>query len=348
VTIKKRIIVLLGCAVIFTNFGSHTNLGKIPAPTVRFFSDNRDAALVEDLSYSVGQSGISITVPRGYVTDFASIPRPLWPLLSPHASYSKAAVVHDLLYWAQDCTREEADRLLLTAMVESDVSLVLRWTIYIFVRALGWYAWRANQQERANGVPRVIPSEFLQIPPDLTGIEYRKLLKARGVKDPVFPKDAPYCHLGKTTAVPNVSTAVGTNRDKPSESLSLLPRKQSKSVRKQSYHGANWELFEPINIVVKSPSTTSPTLPINFPLVSKNPCQQISQPVSRQNHRPISNPACINNVSRRKHGSRRDNRTIHSPGLRNPNPPTVTVSDLRRDLEALFSPRLKVGARKFG
>jgi hypothetical protein len=49
-----------------------------------------------------------------------------------------------------------------------------------------------------------------------------------------------------------------------------------------------------------------------------------------------------------KHGSRRDYRTIHIPTLGNPNPPTVTVSNLRRYLEALFSPRLKVGVRKFG
>ena len=48
------------------------------------------------------------------------------------------------------------------------------------------------------------------------------------------------------------------------------------------------------------------------------------------------------------HGRRCDHRTIHIPGLRNPNPPTVTVSDLRRNLVALLCPRLKVSVRKFG
>jgi hypothetical protein len=34
--------------------------------------------------------------------------------------------------------------------------------------------------------------------------------------------------------------------------------------------------------------------------------------------------------------------------LRNPYPSAVAVHDLRRNLEALFCPRLKVGIRKFG
>ena len=87
-----------------------------------------------------------------------------------------------------------------------------------------------------------------------------------------------------------------------------------------------------------------------FPSIKglSDPCQQISQPVSRQNHPPISNPARINNVSHRKHGSRCDHRAVLIPTSRNPDPPAVAVSDLRRNLVALLSPRLKVSVRKFG
>ena len=59
-------------------------------------------------------------------------------------------------------------------------------------------------------------------------------------------------------------------------------------------------------------------------------------------------PARTNNVSRRKHRSHCDHRAVHIRTLRNPNPSAVPVSDLRRNLEALLCPRLKVGVRKFG
>ena len=78
------------------------------------------------------------------------------------------------------------------------------------------------------------------------------------------------------------------------------------------------------------------------------PCQQICQPVSRENHPPISNPARANNVSRRKRRSRYDHSAVHIATPRNPYPLTVTISKLRRNLEALFSPRLKVGVPKLG
>lgn len=178
--------------------------GKIPSPTVKPFADNQDWLLVENLVYSMGQSGISITIPRGFVTDFASIPRPLWSLLSPHGRYSKAAIVHDYLYWVQSCTRLQADNILLIAMKESGVSTAQQREIYAGVRAGGNSAWEEKRKEKVNGLPRVIPSDFLQIPDDVTWREYRKLLIARGVKDPAFPGDAPYCQLGDSTAVPNV------------------------------------------------------------------------------------------------------------------------------------------------
>jgi hypothetical protein len=75
---------------------------------------------------------------------------------------------------------------------------------------------------------------------------------------------------------------------------------------------------------------------------------QFSQPVSRQNHPPVGNPARTNNIAHGKHGNRCNHRAIQISTPRNPNPRTVTVSDLRRNLVALFSPRLKVSARKFG
>jgi len=83
------------------------------------------------------------------------------------------------------------------------------------------------------------------------------------------------------------------------------------------------------------------------PLVSKKPHQKISQPVSRQNHPAVSNPARTNNVADGKHWRGCDHRAVIIPGSRTPNPPIVPVGHLHRNLEALFGPRLKLGVRKF-
>jgi hypothetical protein len=109
--------------------------------------------LVESVEYSIGHSGVIIIVPKGFVTDFASIPQPLWSFgLSPHGRFSKAAIVHDYLYWKQDCTREQADKLLLIAMKESGVSSSQQTEIYLGVRAGGESAWESNRRDRAAGL----------------------------------------------------------------------------------------------------------------------------------------------------------------------------------------------------
>jgi hypothetical protein len=83
---RNRIIALLA--------GLLAACAAIESPTVRPFADHREWVLVEPLEYVIGQSSVSITVPHGFVTDFASIPQPFWSLLSPHGLYSKAAIVH--------------------------------------------------------------------------------------------------------------------------------------------------------------------------------------------------------------------------------------------------------------
>src|SRR4030095_6767133 len=85
---------------------------------------------------------------------------------------------------------------------------------------------------------------------------------------------------------------------------------------------------------------SSVEIELKFSLQSKfcsHPCEQISQPVSRQNHPPISNPTRTDNVTRRKHGSRLNLAATLVPGFRNPDLSPILVSDFRRNLEALFS-----------
>lgn len=112
--------------------------------------------IVEPFEYLVGseQSGESIWVPMGFITDFASIPRPLWSIIGgPTGKYGKAAVVHDYLYRtggriphavAADgsvtyriYTKTQADAIFYEAMNVLGVGRFQRWVMYQAVRVFG-------------------------------------------------------------------------------------------------------------------------------------------------------------------------------------------------------------------
>lgn len=129
------------------------------------------------LDYDIPAAHMKGTVPAGFVTDFASIPRGAWVLLPRYARYGPAAIVHDYLYWTQPCTRSEADIALREAMREAKVGGLTRETIYRSVQVGGGFAWRANEREQKQGLPRVIPPDRIEkIPSDVTWEEYRKTL----------------------------------------------------------------------------------------------------------------------------------------------------------------------------
>lgn len=55
--------------------------------------------VTEEFRYFIGSKDSQqwVTVPAGYLTDGASVPRVFWSMLPPWGAYGQAAVVHDLL-----------------------------------------------------------------------------------------------------------------------------------------------------------------------------------------------------------------------------------------------------------
>jgi hypothetical protein len=82
-----------------------------------------------------------ITVPAGFKTDLASIPRIFWRVLPPVGKYDAAAVVHDYLYQNNGVTRLTADDVLNEAMGVLGVPAWQRTIIYAGVRVGGWKPW---------------------------------------------------------------------------------------------------------------------------------------------------------------------------------------------------------------
>lgn len=135
------------------------------------------------MTYTIGVSKDSVTVPVGFVTDFASIPQALQSIIRQNGRYILPAVVHDYLYWKQTCTREQSDQIFLLAMIEHKVSDLHRVAIHNAVRAAGGFAWDDNTRERAARLPRILPEDRLAIEANTLWPEYRQRLAAEGVVD---------------------------------------------------------------------------------------------------------------------------------------------------------------------
>ena len=121
-------------------------------------SDGNTWVVLKSFGYDVGEegSGNTVEVKKGFVTDFASIPRLFWILLPRWGKYGNAAVIHDWLYWCQDRTRAEADRIMLEAMGVLFVPNWQKYAIYLFVRVFGLISWHRNHWERLAGFERVL------------------------------------------------------------------------------------------------------------------------------------------------------------------------------------------------
>jgi len=97
--------------------------------------------LVEDFGYE-SKAGKILIVPTGFLTDFASVPRLLWPIVPLNdAVYGKAAVLHDYAvrnrkrigYSLMDC-----HRLFREVLLFSGVGRVKTTLMYASVVAFNW------------------------------------------------------------------------------------------------------------------------------------------------------------------------------------------------------------------
>ena len=167
-------------------------------PALIPFDDGEYWVLGSELVFTIRETGQRIVVPRGFVTDFASVPRIFWTFFPKHGEYTRAAIVHDYLYWQQQCTREQADELFDIVMEDSEVDTASRYTIYAAVRVWGDDAWEGNAEAKANGYLRIIPEHYMNFPIKTRWLDYREFLRKMledREPDEEFPMSTPpsYC-----------------------------------------------------------------------------------------------------------------------------------------------------------
>ncbi|ECH9261463.1 DUF1353 domain-containing protein [Salmonella enterica subsp. enterica] len=93
-----------------------------------------------------------ISVPAGFITDLATIPRIFWTLLPPDGKYAKAAIIHDYLYDNALRTKKEADLIFLDGMTVLGVPKWKRTIMYYAVRLFGKGMYNRNTPANKAGV----------------------------------------------------------------------------------------------------------------------------------------------------------------------------------------------------
>jgi hypothetical protein len=168
---------------------THFPIENSTAPFVRAFADGANWMLQSPLVYQVGSNpAYVVIVPRGFITDFASVPQPLRALrdLMPSTDrYGVPSLVHDYLYWRQDCTREQSDNIMEIALKEAGVSLIERKVVREGLRQFGQSAWDGNRRARESGLVRTVGAPYDEIPLTGTWNEYREWLRTVGAKQGV-------------------------------------------------------------------------------------------------------------------------------------------------------------------
>ena len=84
----------------------------------------------------------TITVPKGLLTDLASVPRVARSFAGRVGRHLEASIVHDWLYGAHAGSREFADKVFLAGMKAAKVPRLQRWLIYRAVRMFGARSYR--------------------------------------------------------------------------------------------------------------------------------------------------------------------------------------------------------------
>lgn len=78
-------------------------------------------------------------VPKDFITDLASVPRPMWALYPPNDTRTiRAAIIHDYLYSGLVLVeRKEADSILYDALISQGVTRYTAYKYWIAVRLFG-------------------------------------------------------------------------------------------------------------------------------------------------------------------------------------------------------------------
>jgi len=76
-------------------------------------------------------------IPKGFITDLASVPSWLWSIMPPFGKWMVAAIIHDYLYQNGIYNRKQCDKELYKYCIYYNTPIYLGLIIYLTVRLFG-------------------------------------------------------------------------------------------------------------------------------------------------------------------------------------------------------------------
>lgn len=145
----------------------------------RWIASIRKWEVIEDWQYDL-PDGPTIIIPKGFIFDGASIPRPLWFLLAPTGLLLVPGLIHDFAYrydylWAINaggegncvCKYKEGSGQWLWDGMFREIGLYVNGMAIIDTLAwaalflMGWMSWRSNRKRNADEIK---PESYLICP----------------------------------------------------------------------------------------------------------------------------------------------------------------------------------------
>jgi hypothetical protein len=119
-------------------------MNHIEEPRIYWCRERRNWITDTPVSWYDRPTRQTISVPAGFVTDLASVPCWLHPIVAPAGNWNRASVVHDWLYAhkgvitgsGKKLTRKQCDRIFLDIAIVDGTNP--------FVAFVGYYGIRAN------------------------------------------------------------------------------------------------------------------------------------------------------------------------------------------------------------
>ncbi|WP_415896395.1 DUF1353 domain-containing protein [Neptuniibacter sp. QD72_48] len=127
----------------------------------------RKWVLTEDWTYTM-RDGTKIVIPKGFEFDGASIPRPLWAILSPTGLLFLPGLIHDYAYkydqligidengkryaYKAGAGKSHWDRVFRETGIDINGVAIIDTLAWLALALGGWYTWRQHRKTNAQPV----------------------------------------------------------------------------------------------------------------------------------------------------------------------------------------------------
>ena len=158
-------------AVAFTNFDAPLNVQLDEKASQILGKDYYQITQSFRYYLSEDQKDVWGYVPAGFLTDGASVPRPLWWLIAPFGVHGQAAVLHDILCETgtmfrneipYEVSRKEADQIFRDAMKATRVSWWKRNLMYGAVRLWSTFGFQTRSAKTRQERKRQLEIEYMK------------------------------------------------------------------------------------------------------------------------------------------------------------------------------------------